>query len=139
MHTPNGLTHRLLHAVSIRPAVPGLVVVVGLLLIAVCGWTITAATWFWPVCAGLIVSAVLINTGRRDAWRRIRSYQHNQRMIVANGLLNHHPVAVRTEDEITGSIRELGGLVERFGQRLDDLLTEVHTEKQSAAPKQHRR
>jgi hypothetical protein len=139
MHTPNGLTHRLLHAVSIRPAVPGLVVVVGLLVVAASGSTLTAAGWFWPTCAGLIVSAVLIDTGRRDAWLRVRSYQHTQRMAVANGLLNNHPAAVRAEDEIAGSIRELGGLVEQFGRRLDDLLAEVHSENQSAARKQHRR
>jgi hypothetical protein len=139
MHTPNGLTHRLLHAVSIRPAAPGLAITVGLLIAAVAGWTVTDATWFWPVCAGLVVLAVLLNTGRREGRLLLRSYQHTQRMNVANGLLNHHPAAVRNEDEVTGSIRELGGLVERFGQRLDDLLAEVHAEKQSASAKQHRR
>jgi hypothetical protein len=154
MHTPNGLpqrgwtqagstqrgsTHRLLHAVAIRPAVPGLVVVACLLVLAASGWTVSSAPWVWPTCAGLIVAAVLINLGGHDAWRRVRSYQHTQRMIVANGLLSTHPAAVRSEDEITGSIRELGGLVERFGQRLDDLLAEVHAENQAAAAKQHRR
>ena len=137
MHTRNGLMDRLLDAVAIRPAAPGLILVAALLVMAAFGWTGTSATWFWPACATLVVLLVVLNTAREDFWRRVARHEHKQRMATANAVLNDHPTA-GPDDEISGSIRELGGLVERVGRRLDDLLVEVQAETRSAGPKARR-
>jgi hypothetical protein len=137
MHTRNGLMDRLLDAVAIRPAAPGLVLVAALLTMAALGWSGTSAVWFWPACATLVVLVVGLNTAREDFWRRVAGHEHKQRMSTANALLNEHPTA-GPDDEISGSIRELGGLVERVGRRLDDLLAEVHAENRSSVPKARR-
>ena len=138
MDTRNGMTERLLAAAATRPAVPGLVLVAGILLAAGSGWTVTSVTWFWPSVTAVVLLAVVLNTGRQDVLRRIQAHQHQQRMDTANALLNDQVPTPEPEAEITGSIRELGGLVERFGHKLDDLLAEVHTEK-SAADQRPRR
>ena len=135
MDTGNGLTQRLLTAVAIRPAAPGLVVVAGLLGVAASGWRVTSVTWFWPAGTAMVLLAVGMNTVRQDVWRRVQSHGHKQRMDTANALLNDH---TEPEEKISGSIRELGGLVERFGHKLDDLLAEVHAEKSSADQRSHR-
>jgi len=138
MDTRTGLTKRLLAALAIRPAAPGLILVVGLAVLAVSGRPVTSVVWFWPVCTGLLVLAVVMNAAHQDIWRRLQGREHKQRMDTANALLNEHPPIVEPEPEITGSIRELGGLVKRFGHKLDDLLAEVHTEKSSAEHRPHR-
>ena len=137
MHTRNGLMDRALDAVAIRPAAPGLMLVVALLVIAAAGWPMTSAAWFWPTCATAVVLLVVGNTVRDDFWRRVARHEHKQRMATANALLNEHPTT-GPEDEISGSIRELGGLVERVGHRLDDLLAEVHAENRTAGQKARR-
>jgi hypothetical protein len=136
MDTRNGVTERLLSALAIRPAAPGLALVAVLTLAAVLNWPMTTVTWFWPTCAAVTVLTVLLNTGRQDVLRRVQGYRHQQRMDTANALLNDQVPATDPEEEITGSIRELGGVVERFGHKLDDLLAEVHTEKSSADQRQ---
>lgn len=142
MNTRNVLerlpTERLLGAVANRPAGPGLMLVVGLLAVAISGWTVTSAAWFWPTCAVVVVLAVAVNAVCQDVRRRVQTRHHKQRMDTANALLNDHLAFVEPEKKITGSIRELGGLVERFGQKLDELLTEVHSEKSSADQRPHR-
>jgi ABC-type nickel/cobalt efflux system permease component RcnA len=137
MDTGNGLTERLLGAVATRPAAPGLAVVAVLLIAAGSGWSVLSVDWFWPACAALIVLAVVMNAVRQDLWRRVQTHEHQQRMGTANDLLNEHSAAVEP-DRITGSIRELGGLVEKFGHKLDDLLAEVHAENAAAQQGQHR-
>jgi hypothetical protein len=132
------LAQRLLGAVAIRPAAPGLLLVVALVAIAISGWTVTSVTWFWPAVAVVVVVPVLLNAARQDVWRRVQSHEHKQRMNTANALLNDHPPATGPATDLTGSIRELGALVERFGLTLDDLLAEVHAEK-SAAEQRPRR
>ena len=137
MDTRNGLTDRLPAAMAARPAAPGLVLVIGLLAAAIGGWTVLSATWFWPAATVLVVLAVGSNTVRQAVQRRRQTREHKQQMDTANALLNDHPPAEQ-EPELSGSIRELGGLVERFGHKLDDLLAEVHTEKSAAEPRPHR-
>jgi hypothetical protein len=129
MDTRNGVSARLLGAVAIRPAGPGLVLVAGLLAIAITGWPATSVPWLWPVCTVLVVMAVVINTARQDVSRRAQTRRHQQRLATANALLNDRPPPIEPDDEIIGSIRELGGQVERFGHKLDDLLSEAHAEK----------
>jgi ABC-type nickel/cobalt efflux system permease component RcnA len=123
-------TERLIAAVAVRPAAPGLMVVVGLLGVAISGWRVTSAAWFWPACAALMLLAVVLNTIRQDVWRRVQSHEHKHRMDTANALLNDENSAGSTRELAT--LRELGSLVERFGHKLDDLLAEVHAEKSSA-------
>lgn len=137
MDTPNGLTERLRHALAIRPGAPGLVVVAALLVAAATGRPVTSADWFWPACAAVTVLAVLLNTARQDFWRRVQIRDHQHRMDTANALLNEHPPAVGAPEVITGSIRELGDLVQRFGHQLDDLLTEVHAETHPGEQRRH--
>ncbi len=132
MDTRNGLSARLLSGLAIRPAGPGLVLVVALLAVAVSGQSMTSVTWFWPACAALVVLAVVINAIRQDIRRHLQARQHRQRMDTANTLLNDRPSLADSEAEISGSLRELGGLVEVFGHKLDDLLAEVHAEKSAA-------
>jgi len=132
MHTRNGLPDRLLDAVAIRPAAPGLLAVVVLLILAASGATLVPAAWVWPAGAAGLVITVLLNTVRQDLARRVAGLRHQQRMSTANALLNDTRLSEnRTtgpDDELFGSLRELGGLVERVGRRLDDLLAEVHAE-----------
>jgi|tagenome__1003787_1003787.scaffolds.fasta_scaffold20849846_2 hypothetical protein len=137
MDTRNRLIERLRAAAAARPAAPGLVLVAALLAAALGGWTVTSVTWFWPAWAALLVLAIGMNTVRQDVRRRALNREHQQRMDTANALLNEQP-PVHPQPELTGSIRELGGLVERFGHKLDDLLAEVHTEKSAAEPRSHR-
>src|SRR4051794_24934808 len=134
MDTRNRLTQRLPAAVAARPSAPGLLLVAGLLAAAIGGWTVTSGAWFWPACAVLRVLAIGTNAIRQDVLRRVHRREHCQRMDTANALLNDR-APVEPEPELTGSIRELGGLVERFGHKLDDLLAEVHTEKSAADPR----
>jgi hypothetical protein len=84
----------------------------------------------------LVLLTIGMNTVRQDVLRRVQSHAHKQRMDTANALLNDQPTP-EPEPDLSGSIRELGGLVERFGHKLDDLLAEVHTEK-TADPKPRR-
>ena len=126
------LAQRLLSAVAIRPAAPGLLLVVALLAVAISGWTVTSVAWFWPAVAVVVVVPVLLNTARQDVWRRLQRHEHKQRMNTANALLNDHPPTTEPSADLTGSIRELGALVQRFGLTLDDLLAEVHAEKTAA-------
>ena len=128
-------TERLIAAVAVRPAAPGLLVVVGLLGVAISGWRVTSAAWFWPSCAALMLLAVVLNTIRQDVWRRVQRHEHKQRMDTANALLNDENSAGSTRELAT--LRELGSLVERFGHKLDDLLAEVHAEKSSAEQRSH--
>ena len=123
-------TERLIAAAAVRPAAPGLVVVVGLVGVAVSGWRVTSAAWFWPTCAALMLLVVVLNTIRQDVLRRVQSHQHKQRMDTANALLNDESATGSVRE--LASLRELGSLVERFGHKLDDLLAEVHAEKSSA-------
>jgi hypothetical protein len=126
------LAQRLLGAVAIRPAAPGLLLVVALVAIAISGWTVTSVAWFWPAVAVVVVLPLLLNAARQDVWRRMQSHEHKQRMNTANALLNEHPPAAEPAGDLTGSIRELGARVERFGLTLDELLAEVHAEKTAA-------
>ena len=128
MHTRNGLSARLLGALAIRPAGPGLVLVAGLLAVAISGWPAPSVPWFWPAAATFVVLAVVLNTAQQELRRRAQARRHRQRMDTANALLNDRPAVVEAEPEIAASIRELGGRVESFGHKLDDLLAEVHAE-----------
>ena len=138
MDTRNGLSARLLGALAMRPAGPGLVLVAGLLAIAVSGQPVTTVPWFWPAGTAIVVLAVVMNAARQDVRRRGQARRHRQRMDTANALLNDRPSLPDSEPEIVGSIRELGWLVEGFGHKLDDLLTEVHVEKSAADHRSHR-
>ena len=138
MDTRNGLTEQFLAAVAARPAAPALALVGGLLAAAIGGWTPASAAWVWPACTVLMVLAIGLNAVRQDVLRRVTGREHKQQMDTANALLNDHPPATEPEPELSGSIRELGSLVERFGHKLDDLLAEVHAEKSAAEPRSRR-
>ncbi|HST85602.1 MAG TPA: hypothetical protein VLL08_27940 [Kineosporiaceae bacterium] len=138
MDTRNGLGVRLLSALAMRPAGPGLVLVAGVLAVAASGEPLTTVPWFWPAGTAIVVLAVAMNAARQDIRRRVQARRHRQRMDTANALLNDRPSLIESETEITGSIRELGWLVEGFGHKLDDLLTEVHDEKSTADQRLHR-
>jgi hypothetical protein len=138
MDTRNGLSLRLLGALAMRPAGPGLILVAGVLALAVSGEPLTTAPWFWPATTTIVVLMVVMNTAWQDIRRRVHARRHQRRMYTANTLLNDRPSLLDSEIEITGSIRELGWLVEGFGHKLDDLLTEVHDEKSAADQRSHR-
>jgi hypothetical protein len=151
MDTRNRVSEPVLDGLTFPPAAPGMLLLAGLLAVTISGWTVTSADWFWPACAALAVLTVILSTVRHEMWRRARSRQHAQRMHMANAILNDRLAFVEPVDEIDNSldfvqpideigrsIREIGDLVERFGHKLDDLLTEVHTEKSSAVPRPRR-
>ena len=55
MDTRNGLSVRLLGALAMRPAGPGLVLVAGVLALAVAGEPLTTVPWFWPASTTIVV------------------------------------------------------------------------------------
>jgi membrane protein implicated in regulation of membrane protease activity len=82
-----------LRLLATRPAVPGLALVAALLVAAMAGWTLTSAAWFWPSCAGLALSTMVIGTLRQDLWRHLQTRRHRQRIDTAHHLLSQRPAA----------------------------------------------
>jgi hypothetical protein len=136
MDTANQLSQRFQHVLTERPAVPGLVVVVGLVFAAADGVTFGLAPGVWPFLGLILAAGITVNTGGQDLRREIQLRRHLRRMGTAHGMLADRAEAETAQN--AGSLHRLEGLVDEFGRKLDDLLREVHAETVGAGAKQRR-
>jgi hypothetical protein len=135
MDTANDLQH-FPHVLAQRPAVPGLVVVAGLLIAAAGGLTMNQPPEVWLFLAAVLAVGVAIGTGWQDLRREITLRRHQRRMNIAHGMLADRSEAEAAQS--SGALQRLEGLVDEFGRKLDDLLREVHAETAGAGQKQRR-